>query len=229
VIKRLLTFLTSPRSGSAKPTDRKVGSDGDPIRQGLFANQKMKELLSRVKLNGSSGPFHSVAEASRLVDAGKKGEAIALLRGIIEGSAQETRVELWVWSCLRELGESPDPHAGHEILGVVLEMPSGGAYDTLSAYADGTARYLNFSGAAIFWDAPDAAIKQLCLRFIAATVAIAGKAVPRLSLSLPKKGFQATLLTRSGIYVVTNPPEAIIGSGGSLMLELIKRTKKKNG
>ena len=141
----------------------------------------------------------------------------------------ETRVQLWVWSCLRELDENPEPKSGHEVLGAVLEMPSGGAYDTLAAYVDGTARYLNFSGAAIFWDAPDPSIKSLCQRFVDSTVPASNQAIPRLSLALPKSGVQVTLLTRSGIYVIAAPPSSVINAGGGLMLELIKRSKKKNG
>jgi hypothetical protein len=57
-----------------------------------------------------------------------------------------------------------------EVLGAVLEMPSGGAYDTLPGYVDGSARYLNFSGKAIFWDAPDASVtRRLTLENIRVT------------------------------------------------------------
>jgi hypothetical protein len=73
-----------------------------------------------------------------------------------------------VWSGLRELGELPDPKFAFEVLGVVLERPSNGAYDTLAAYMDGSARYLNFSGKAIFWDAPDPKVKELCLAMVGA-------------------------------------------------------------
>jgi hypothetical protein len=227
MMKRLLAILLAFVPGFAKADTGKLGSDGDPIRQGLFANQSMKELLSRAQLNGSPGPFQTIANASKLVDDGKKGEAIALLNGVLQTPAIETRVQLWVWSCLRELGENPEPRSGHEVLGVVLEMPSGGAYDTLAAYVDGTARYLNYSGAAIFWDAPDPSIKSLCQRFVDSTISASSQAVPRLSLALPKSGTQVTLLTRSGIYVIAAPPIPVINAGGGLMLELIHRTKKK--
>jgi hypothetical protein len=112
------------------------------------------------------------------------------------------------------------------VLGVILEMPSGGAYDTLAAYVDGTARYLNFSGKAIFWDAPDPGIRGLCQRFVDSTIPVSRQATPRFGLSLPKSGSQVTLLTRSGNYVIVNPPDSVVGAGGALMIELINRTKK---
>ena len=34
-------------------------------------------------------------------------------------------------------------------------MPVPGGLDTLAAYEDLSARYLNFSGAAVIWDHPD--------------------------------------------------------------------------
>lgn len=136
--------------GRGKTQGTKLGSDGDPIRQRLFASQSIKELMSRVQLDGKPGPFQTIADVSKLLDEGKKEEAVILLRSVLQIPNLETRIQLWVWSGLRELGEKPGPKAGFEVLGVVLEMPSGGAYDTLAAYVDGSARYLNFSGGAIF-------------------------------------------------------------------------------
>ena len=48
----------------------------------------------------------------------------------------ETRIQLWVWSALRELGEKPDPELAFEVLGVVIEMPSGDGHDTIAAYGE---------------------------------------------------------------------------------------------
>jgi hypothetical protein len=226
MMKRLLALLLAFVPGFMKAAPGKLGTDGDPIRQMLFACQSMKELLSQVHLNGNPGPFQTIADASKLVDEGRRGESMALLRSVLQTPALETRVQLWVWSCLRELGQNPDPKSGHEVLGVVLEMPSAGAYDTLAAYVDGTARYLNFSGAAIFWDAPDPSIKNLCQRFVDSTIPASSRASPRLSLALPKSGTQVTLLTRSGIYVIVGPPDPVISAGGGLMLEMMRRAKK---
>jgi hypothetical protein len=160
-----------------------------------------------------------------LAKAGKKEEAKSRFRGILGLPNVETRIQLWVWSALRELGEQPDIKSGEEILGVVMEVPMRGAYDTLAAYRDGSARYLNFSGSAIFWDKPDLQIKSLCEGLIASTIPERSRAVQRQNTALPKSGTQITLLTRSGMYVISEPPQSVINAGLALMLELTQRAK----
>lgn len=134
-----------------------------------------------------------------------KKEAISVLKGILARPSIETRIQLWVWSALRELGVQPGQKLAFEILGVVLEVPMHGAYDTLAAYQDGSARYLNFSGSVIFWDKPDEAVATLCHALLQSAVAAGSRAKPRMSFSLPKSGIQLSLLTRSEAYAVTDP------------------------
>jgi len=188
-----------------------------------------KRYRPYIHLDGTPGPFQSIADASKLVDAGKKEEAIALLRRVLNAPQLETRIQLWVWSALRELGQTPDAKSAFEVLGAIIEFPSGGGYDTLAAYVDGSARYLNFSGAAIFWDAEDPAIKAMCQALVDSTIPASNRAKPRLSLSLPRGIPQVTMLTRSGPFVIASPPDSVIGPGAALMMELMKRTKEKKG
>jgi hypothetical protein len=201
----------------------KLGSDNDPIRQGLFASQSMRELTQRIKPDNSHSPLQILLKAAILAGEAKNHEARSLLHSILTIPNLETRVQLWVWSSLRELGEKPDEKLAFEILGAVIEVPMNGAYDTLAAYQDGTARYLNHSGKAIFWDTADEKVLGLCAALINSTVPAASKAKPRTSVSLPKSGTQATLLTRSGLYAVPNPPNFVIGPAAGLMNELIRR------
>jgi hypothetical protein len=216
-------FLKDLFAGSRGAESGKLGSDSDLIRQMLFASQSLEELTSRMKLDGKPGPLQSIADAHRQVVAGNRAAAIALLRAILEAPQLETRTSSWVWSALRELGEKPEPKSAFEVLGVVIEMPSGGAYDTLAAYVDGSARYLNFSGKAIFWDAPDPVIKQLCLAMVGSSISPNIKTRPRMKLSLPKRGVQATLLTRSGPFITVGVAPNLLKVGAVLMQELIKR------
>src|SRR5580704_14535119 len=118
--------MTTPPSGA------KLGSEDDWIRQGLFGSQSMTELLRHAKLSGA-GPFQSIAEANQLANDGKIADAKLSLLGILNSPTLETRIELWVWTALRELSEQPDPKLAFEILGVVVEVPMQGAYDTLAA------------------------------------------------------------------------------------------------
>jgi hypothetical protein len=219
-LKELLTGATTAKSDN-------LGADADPIRQMLFASQSLADQVRRMRVDGRSAPTQSIADAQRLVEEGKAEEAIVRLRGVLDSPALETRIQLWVWSALRELGEKPEGRSAFEVLGAVLEMPSGGAYDTLAGYVDGSARYLNFSGSAILWDAPDPGIKQLCQGLVDSTIPASGKAKPRTSLSLPKRGIQVTMLTRSGPFLITTPPKSVVSAGGALMQELIRKAEEK--
>jgi hypothetical protein len=194
----MFEFLKGLFGRPAAGSSRKLGSNSDLIRQMLFASQSLKEQMKHLRLDGKPGPAQSIADAQRLVEEGKLHEAIVCLRVVLDSPTLETRLQLCVWSALRELGEKPDPKFAHEVLGAVVEMPQQGAYDTLAGYVDGSVRYLNFSGKAIFWDAPDPAIKRLCQALADSIIPGSGKAKLRNSLLLPKRGVQATMLTRSG-------------------------------
>ena len=227
-MKKLFAIFLALVSGCTKASESgKLGSNADPIRQMLFASQSLKEQVSRMRLDGQPGPYQIIADALQLVEEGRNDAAIARLRGVLELPDLETRTVLWTWSALRELGENPDPKLSFEVLGVVMEIPSGDSYDTLAAYVDGSARYLNFSGKAIFWDTPDATIKTLCRALIDSTIPASAGAKPRTSLLLPKRGAQITMLTRSGNFVIPDPPATVVGAGAGLMTEMIKRTKDK--
>ena len=227
-MKKLFAIFLALVSGCTKASDSgKLGSNADPIRQMLFASQSLKEQVSRMRLDGQPGPYKSIADALQLIEEGKLDAATARLRGVLEMPDLETRTVLWTGSALRELGEEPDPKLSFEVLGVVMEIPSGTSYDTLAAYVDGSARYLNFSGKAIFWDTPDATIKTLCRALIDSTIPASAGAKPRTSLLLPKRGAQITMLTRSGNFVIPDPPATVVGAGAGLMTEMIKRTKDK--
>src|SRR6202050_1881199 len=204
-----------------------LGSNSDSIRQLLFASQSLQEQVKHMRLDGNLGRAQFIADAQRLVEDGKLREAIACLRRAMDSPTLETRTLLWVWSALRELGEKPDPKFAYEVLGVIVEMPQQAAYDTLAGYVDGSARYLNFSGKAIFWDAPDAVIQRLCQVLVDSTIPASRKAKPRTSLSLPSRGIQATLLTRSGPFVITAVSNAVVDAAGALMLGLIQRAGQK--
>jgi hypothetical protein len=220
-ILTLMTFFTNGQTP-------KLGTDDDRIRQGLFACQTMKQLVKDVKLYGNSGPFQTIAQASMLAEKGDKAEASSRLHTLLAATGLETRIQLVTWSALRELGEQPDAKAGTEVLGVILEVPMRDGYDTLAAYQDGSARYLNFSGSAIFWDARDETVAALCRAFIAAGASAGGNAKPRNDISLPKSGTQLTLLTRSGPYAIANVPPTVMKAATALMIELTHRAKQAN-
>src|SRR5690349_3002494 len=97
LMKRLLAMLIALLPGLSKAEGSKLGSEGDLIRQMLFASQSLKEQVKNSHLDSTPGPFQSIADASKLVDAGKKTEAVALLRSVLDTPKLETRIQLWVW------------------------------------------------------------------------------------------------------------------------------------
>jgi hypothetical protein len=222
----MFAFLKALFGGATASKSDKLSSEADPIRQLLFASQSLREQVSRMRPDGRSGPMQSIADAQRLVEEGRTNDAAACLRSVLDSPVLETRIQLWVWSALRELGEGPEGRSAYEVLGAVLEVPSGGSYDALAGYVDGSARYLNFSGKAILWDAPDPVVKRLCQALVDSTIPASSKAKPRASLSLPRRGIQVTMLTRSGPFVITAPPQAVVNAGSALMLELIRRSEQ---
>lgn len=225
-MKRILSLVLALLSPLSKAADAKLGSDADPIRRMLFASQSLQEQAAQMHLTGHPGTFQDIADAAKLAHHGHREEAVLKLEGALQRPDNGTRVTLWVWAGLRELGVQPEPKLAGEVLGAIIEMPSSGGYDTLAAYADGSARYLNFSGKAIFWDQPDAQMRALCKGLIDATIRPSSSARPRTTLALPKSDAQVTLLTRSGNYVIVNPPQPVINAGTALMIELMNRAKQ---
>jgi hypothetical protein len=87
---------------------------------------------------------------SRLVSEKKKDEAEKMLRQIEGDPFNESRVRLWAWNGLRELGVRPQKP---EVLGVVIEMPIQHQTEYLAIYKDGRVRYINYTGSAGIWEA----------------------------------------------------------------------------
>lgn len=194
----------------------------------LYAAHPVRELLHTADLNGATGPLLAIAETSKIADAGQTADAIARYRLLLTQPGLGTQLTLWIWNGLRELGQKPTSASALEVLGVVIEVPMKNGYDTLAAYADGTARFLNFKGAGIFWDQPDLKIKTLIQRVIDASIPGATQARPRTTLALPQGHAQVTLLTRGGLYVIAKPSGPVIQAGGALMMELVTRKQLRS-
>lgn len=225
-MKRLFCLFAALLAQFSKGQDSKLGAEADPIRRMLFASQTLQEQLAQMHPSGEAGSLQDIADAAMAAKSGKREEAVAKLKHALEAPDNETRVVLWAWAGLRELGVQPDRRLGGEVLGAVIEMPMNGGYDTLAAYTDGSARYLNYSGKAIFWDRSDERIKALCQALIDSTIPASGKAQPRKSTALPKSGAQVTMLTRSGNFVIMDPPQSVVNAGATLMITMMNRVKQ---
>lgn len=122
--------------------------------------------------------------------------------------------------------------------GVVLDVPMGHGLDTLAAYANGSARYINHSGKAVLWDrkADDNPIKPLIDRLLESALPLvaAGQPLPwGSSIEADEEG-RATVLTAYGLTTraLGQDPIAaqLVKNGAAVIQELVRRTSRpENG
>ena len=74
------------------------------------------------------------------------------LQKIVFDDQMESRIKLLAYDAMRRHGL---PIEEKELLGVIVEVGLDEGLDILASYQDGTARYINYTGKMILWDAPD--------------------------------------------------------------------------
>lgn len=202
-----------------------------PIRELLFGDVPLAQWAGSSK----EQPWSDFQAARDAIARGDPKAAIRALESVVSRTGLESRHYLQAWSTLRELGAEPPASQAKRVLGVVLDMPVSGGLDTLAAYEDGSARYLNFSGKGIVWDATDPAVEDAINRLIATGTAIAKQIGPWKGERppLPEEHARISLLTPSGIHFGQAPARALLGDplagpafaiGGTLMKTLIDKT-----
>ena len=140
-------------SNSAQPSPSPV--DLAEFKALLFADQTLEEL-SKVSAPTESDPrdpfrlFNSSLAASR---QGNKEQAKKDLQQALVVPGAESRVQLWAWKALRELGEGPGSDIADRVQGIVCELHNEAGVGTVAAYGDGGARWLGGQGKVIVWDA----------------------------------------------------------------------------
>jgi hypothetical protein len=111
------------------------------------------------ELVGAPQPWATFIAARASVQSGQG--ARPLLQSVANDPTAESRPRLWAWTALRKLGERELPP---DVLGLVIEVPMNGDFDTLAAYQDGSVRFLGHAGQARFLEpeaAPAAAVAAL--------------------------------------------------------------------
>jgi hypothetical protein len=165
---------------------------------------------------------------------------VQTLHAIIRRTGLESRHYLEAWNALRQAGVSPSADEAKHVYGVVVDVPMKSGFDTLAAYEDRSARYLNFSGAAIIWDAPDSRMDQHVRELLAAGQALAQRIGPWEDKRPPLTPRQAriSLLTPSGLHFGQGPFDAltqdamagpVIAAAAGLMQALIQVANASRG
>jgi hypothetical protein len=112
------------------------------------------------RLGTGPEPWQSFEKARAFLAGGDLPKARATLESIAPMPAIESRFRLQAWHSLREAGGQPPPGVATEVLGVVVEVGMPEGQDFLAIYADQTAYYYNYSGAAAIWLRPDASLDK---------------------------------------------------------------------
>lgn len=131
------------------------------LRQTLYTNASLGPFLSRVQGDMSVAPWSHFVTANQAQKEGNTAKAIAYLKEIVRTPGYDTRIYLQAWHTLTSLGELPEESLRGRVQGVVIENHMTHGLDIVAAYADHTARYWNYTGTGVVWEARDAEIDKL--------------------------------------------------------------------
>jgi hypothetical protein len=206
------------------------------LRETLFGDLPLSAWA-----DGKKGePWEAFGAAQRSIEQGNRKEAGRLLRSITEREGLESRHYLEAWTALRQLGLTPAAADAKHVYGVIVDVPIETGFDTLAAYEDRSARYLNFSGAAIVWDAPDARMDDRVRDLLLAGQELAPLIGPWDQARPPLAAGRAriSLLTPGGFHFGEGPFEALaqdakaarlIATAAALMRSLIEVAEQTRG
>lgn len=124
-------------------------------RDFLFGDMPFSEWPNTSSKQQGHEPWRSFVKAREQRDAGNTTASITTLRQILSMPQLESRHYIQAWHFLREMGVSPADNEAKQLYGVVVEVSMKNGLDMVAAYSDGTARYFNYTGAAIIWERPD--------------------------------------------------------------------------
>lgn len=140
-----------------------VDTDLTLNRPGIFDSNLYfgdMSLDTFARLGTGAEPWQSFEKARAFVAAGDLPQARATLESIALMPGIESRIRLQAWHSFREAGGQPAASVAMDVLGVVAEVGMTEGQDFLAIYADQTAYYYNYSGAAAIWLRPDASLDK---------------------------------------------------------------------
>jgi len=169
-----------------------------PVRDTLFGDLPLNYWAN---LGANELPWPAFKEVQQNMDNRNKQAAIKLLQDIIAMPNLESRHYLQAFYFLNQLGIAAEGTI--KIFGVVVEVAIEDGVDLLAVYADHTARYYNFSGAAVIWDAEDDNIAGKIDHILELSKEIVDKIGPWEGErpGIPKGGFaRVNFLTSHGLH-----------------------------
>jgi|WetSurMetagenome_2_1015567.scaffolds.fasta_scaffold390124_1 hypothetical protein len=131
------------------------------LRKTLYPRTSLDEFLEKVNDQARLVfPWSKFFEADQALKKNEQAKAIEALRQIVEQPGAETRILLQAWHTLAGLGVTPPEPLCGKVQGVVIEYLMQQGLDIVAGYKDHTARYYNYSGAGVVWEASDPEIDQ---------------------------------------------------------------------
>jgi hypothetical protein len=183
----------------------------EALRETLFGDVP----LSAWGAGAPGEPWASFSRAAVCLGQGDRAGGIDSLRSIVQTSGLESRHYLEAWCSLREAGIAPAADEAKHLYGVVVDVPMNTGLDTLAAYEDRGARYINCRGTVIIWEAPDSRLDGHIHTLLAAGQKLVGLIGPWESTRppLPPRQARISLLTPSGLHFGQAPLAALTQDG----------------
>jgi hypothetical protein len=208
------------------------------LRETLYTNASLDPFLARLQDNSKSVfPWSNFISANQALKDGDKARAISQLKQIVGTQGLNTRIYLQAWHTLVSMGELPVETLRGYTQGVVIENHMDQGLDIVAAYVDNTARYWNYTGTGIVWEARDPEIDKLVFELLRVGFEISkriGIGI-RDTLPIPQKGYlRIYIMAYDGSTVGEGPyvqlskdpmGSAAINAGYNLMTGLMKKQK----
>ena len=172
------------------------------IRNVLFGDLPLSEWPKELSV-ANEEPWASFVAARDHMSNGQPEKAIEAYRNILAMPQLESRHYLQAWHFLRSLGVHPQEEISKELFGVVVEVALDRGLDIVVAYSDLSARYFNYSGAAVIWDNPDNTIQNEIKGLLHAGEVVVSKIGPWEDPRPPAPGIgeaRISMLTPSGLH-----------------------------
>lgn len=208
------------------------------IRDILFGDVPIAQWPKEDKTNVEE-PWATFVKARSHLRRKENPQAIQLYKKLLTMAKLESRHYLQTWHFLKEVGIRPSAKIAKKLYGVIVEVALDNGLDIVAAYTDFTARYHNYSGAAIVWDAPDNSLESQIKGVLNAGNIVVDNIGPweEARPPAPPKGqARISMLTASGLHFGQAPFDALaedqlggqlISTATTLMHSLIEKADKK--
>jgi len=208
------------------------------LRDALFSDCPLKNW-DETQGQGKGEPWSTFRNVKVGFDAGVRRRGVSLLRKLLELKTLESRAILQAWTFLRELGDVPPDVSAENVLGVVVEVALPDGLDLLAGYADGSARYYNFSGAGVVWEHPDTSLDGVIKELLDAGQAVVNRTGPwegPRPAPPPEGSARLNMLTAGGLFYGQGPVAMIaadelsgpvLQAGLRLMKALVEKSRAR--